>query len=417
MMLPHAEKPAATSWRKTLYIMVFCQVITSIGFSSIFPFLPLYVKSLGSVTSLGTQMLSGLVFSSQALTMMIASPIWGALADRWGRKLMVERAMFGGALLLGLMAFVRSAEELVLLRAIQGMITGTIGAANALVASVVPRERSGFAMGLLQVGLGAGVGLGPIIGGAVADAFGYRAAFYVTSALLAVAGVIVAIGVQEDFVAPAKAGSRKPGFWREWRHILAAPGVVATYALRFMDALSRMAFIPILPLFALELMAQASQVNSFTGLVIGSASAAAAVFSVFFGRLGDRTGHRPIVIACALGGFGSFLLQAWVGSGWQFLLLHLVAGVAHGGIVTGVTALLARYTQCGEEGAVYGLDNSINSGARALAPMIGVSIAMWLGLRAVFGAISILYLAAAILALWGLPRSVICRNPGYEAKP
>jgi len=128
MPSPESAKAAATPWRRTLYIMVFCQVITSIGFSSIFPFLPLYVKSLGSVTDLGTEVLSGLVFSSQALTMMIASPIWGALADRWGRKLMVERAMFGGAVLLGLMAFVRSAEELVLLRAVQGLVTGTIGA-------------------------------------------------------------------------------------------------------------------------------------------------------------------------------------------------------------------------------------------------------------------------------------------------
>jgi MFS transporter, DHA1 family, multidrug resistance protein len=81
--------------------MVFCQTITSIGFSSIFPFLPLYVKSLGSAASLNTDFLSGLVFSCQAFTMMVASPFWGTLADRWGRKLMVERAMFGGALLLG----------------------------------------------------------------------------------------------------------------------------------------------------------------------------------------------------------------------------------------------------------------------------------------------------------------------------
>jgi len=395
--------------------MVFCQVITAIGFSSIFPFLPLYVKSLGSVTALGTDVLSGLVFSAQALTMMIASPFWGALADRWGRKLMVERAMFGGAVLLGLMAFVRSAEELVLLRAVQGLITGTIGAANALVAAVVPRERTGYAMGLLQVGIGAGVGLGPIIGGAVADAFGYRAAFYATSALLAAAGIIVAVGVEEHFVAPDKAGDRKPGFWKEWRHILSAPGVLATYGLRFMDSLARMAFIPILPLFAMELLAEAARVNSFTGLVIGAASAAAAVFSVFFGRLGDRTGQRRVVIACALTGFISFLLQVWAGSGWQFMALQVLAGIAHGGIITGVGALLACYTQSGEEGAVYGLDNSINSGARALAPMIGVSIAMWLGFRAVFGAISLLYLTAAMLALWGLPRSAICRNPGHDA--
>jgi MFS transporter, DHA1 family, multidrug resistance protein len=416
MTLTNSDKYPVSSWRRTLYIMVFCQVITSIGFSSIFPFLPLYVKSLGSVTSIGTEVLSGLVFSSQALTMMIASPIWGMLADRWGRKLMVERAMFGGAVILLLMAFVRSAEELVLLRAIQGLITGTIGAANALVASVVPRERSGFAMGLLQVGLGAGVGLGPIIGGAVADAFGYRAAFYVTSALLAIAGIIVASGVQEHFVPPENAGSRRPSFWKEWRHIFSAPGVLTTYTLRFMDSLARMSFIPILPLFALELLTEASAVNSFTGLIIGAASAAAALFSIISGRLGDRTGHRMIVIACTLAGFLSFLLQVAVDSGWQFLALHLMAGIAHGGIVTGVTALLARYTQCGEEGAVYGLDNSINSGARALAPMIGVSIAVWLGFRAVFGAISLLYLTAAALALWRLPRAVSCLSPVQETR-
>ena len=411
-MTPSApEKPAAAPWRRTLYIMVFTQTITGVGFSSIFPFLPLYVKSLGAVTSLGTDLLSGLVFSAQAFTMMIASPFWGALADRWGRKLMVERAMFGGAVILLLMAFVRSAEELVLLRTIQGLITGTIGAANALVASQVPRERTGYAMGLLQVGMGCGVGLGPVIGGALADAFGYQAAFYVTSALLAISGTIVFFGVEEKFVAPDAAGGRRPGLGSEWRHIFAAPGVLATYSLRFTDSLVRMLFIPILPLFALELIAEATGVNSFTGLVIGSAAAAAAVFAVVFGRLGDRIGHRWIVITCSLLGCGSFLLQSMATSAWYFLFLQVAAGIAHGGVITGVSALLARYTVCGEEGAVYGLDNSINAGARALAPMIGVSVAIWLGLRAVFSAAALLYLMAALLALRGLPHTVARCKP------
>jgi DHA1 family multidrug resistance protein-like MFS transporter len=141
------------------------------------------------------------------------------------------------------------------------------------------------------------------------------------------------------------------------------------------------------------------------------ASASAAVFSVFFGRLGDRTGHRRIVILGSFLGFLSFLLQGVVTSGWQFLALQVLAGIAHGGVVTGVSALLARYTACGEEGAVYGLDNSINSGARAVAPMVGVAIAMWLGLRAVFGAAALFYLAAALLALRALPRTVACEPP------
>lgn len=397
------DRSADSSWRRTLAVMVCCQVMTAVGFSSIFPFLPLYVKSLGARTSLGTELLSGLVFSSQALTMMIASPFWGALADRLGRKLMVERAMFGGAVVLLLMAFVRSAEELVVLRALQGMITGTIAAANALIAAVVPRQRTGYAMGLLQVGLGFGVGIGPIIGGAVADAFGYRTAFYVTSLLLAASGILVVFGVAEEFTPTTGAGRKKSRIWHHWGRILATPGVLATYGLRFMDTLGRMIFIPILPLFALELITDQTRVNSFTGLVIGCGSTAAAVFGVYSGRLGDRMGHRPIVIGCALCGFVSFLLQGWVLNGWQLLFLQLFSGIAHGGLVTGVGALLANYTQCGEEGAVYGFDSSINSGGRALAPMIGVSLAIWFGFRAVFGAAAILYLIAALLAFRGLP--------------
>ena len=171
-------------WQRNLYIMFLAQLLTAVGFSSIFPFFPLYVKYLGSSFGINLDILSGLVFSSQAFTMMIASPFWGALADRYGRKLMVERAMFGGSLLLLLMGFVVSAEQLVLLRAIQGLVTGTVAAANALVASSTPREQAGYGMGLLQVGQGAGVAIGPIIGGALADRFGYSAAFWLPGFLL-----------------------------------------------------------------------------------------------------------------------------------------------------------------------------------------------------------------------------------------
>ncbi|MFP4437267.1 MAG: MFS transporter, partial [Chloroflexaceae bacterium] len=162
-------------WKQTLWIMFFAQFVSATGFSLIFPFLPLYVQSLGTETGISIEFWAGMVFSSQAITMMIASPIWGALADRHGRKLMAARAMFGGSLIILLMAFARSAEELVLLRTVQGLITGTIPAANALVAAVAPRERLGYAMGMLQVGFRSGIAAGPLIGGVLADTFGFRA--------------------------------------------------------------------------------------------------------------------------------------------------------------------------------------------------------------------------------------------------
>ena len=384
--------------------MFFAQMISMIGFSSIFPFLPLYVHSLGTVTLLSEELCAGLVYSGQAFTMMIASPIWGALADRWGRKIMVERAMFGGAVIMTLMAFVHSAEELVALRMLQGLITGTIGAANALVAAAAPRAQAGYAMGLMQTGMGLGLGLGPLIGGMVADAFGYRAAFYITGALQAAAGLVVMFGVKEHFVAVLPATDTRLVFMGRWRGMLAAPGIVRLYSLRFINQMGKIIFIPVLPMVVLSLVDNPGQGNSFTGLVIGVSSAAAAIFAVYFGRLGDRVGHRRILIVFFMGCFLLFTLQAFVSGPWQLFALQAFYGMSLGAIVPAISALLAEQTRPGDEGAVYGLDSSITSGARVIGPMFGVLISVWIGLRAVFGVAALLYLAAGLIALLGLPK-------------
>ena len=282
-------KSLSIPWQRTLYIMLIAQVITAIGFSSMFPFLPLYVDSLGTETNLSIEALAGLVYSAHAFAMMIASPFWGAVADRYGRKLMVERAMFGGSLILLMMAFVTSAEQLVVLRTIQGLITGTIAAGNALVASTVPRERTGYAMGLMQVGLGAGVALGPLIGGLIADTVGYSATFFVTAGLLFAAGILVFFGVKEDFTPSAnhqRAGLRN--LFSEWSLILSAPGIKSTYGMRFLSQLGRMIILPIAPLFIQTLTVTSARLNTFTGLVIGVSSATTTLSAVFLGPLGDR---------------------------------------------------------------------------------------------------------------------------------
>ncbi|MDA3789410.1 MAG: MFS transporter [Desulfobacula sp.] len=384
--------------------MFFAQMTTMIGFSSIFPFLPFYLESIGKVSSLRMELLVGLVFSGQAFTMMIASPFWGALSDRFGRKLMVERAMFGGAIILTLMAFARSAEELVILRAIQGLITGTVGAANALVASSVPRKRMGYAMGVLQVGMGVGVSIGPVIGGIMADMFGYRSAFYITGATLLISGIAVHFGVNENFEKPDKATRKQRHFISEWQHVLRAKGVAITFCLRFMNQLGRVIFIPILPLFAQSIIGESTRINSFTGLIVGVTSVTMTLSSIYLGKLGDRIGHRPIVIGSSLA-CGLFLgLQVFITTGWQLVLFHALFGLGLGGIIPSVSALLSNYTSSGEEGSVYGIDNSVVSGARTLAPLLGVSIAMWFGLRSVFGIAALLYLVASLLAVFKLPR-------------
>jgi MFS transporter, DHA1 family, multidrug resistance protein len=415
MFLRRFQSSWAVPWQRTLYILFVAQLMTGVGFSSIFPFLPLYVKDLGSVTGTSTDLLAGLVFSGQAFTMMLTAPIWGSLADRFGRKLMVVRSLFGGVIVLLLMAFARSAEELVILRAVQGLITGTVAATNAMVAANAPREHAGYAMGFIQVGLGAGVALGPVIGGVIADGYGYAAAFYVTSVLLLIAGLIVLFWVKEPretnpLVNGRAQAARRVGMLQAWRQIFHCPGVPAAYGLSFLNQLCRNMLLPIVPLFIPLLMVGTEMVNTFTGLVAGVASATTTLSSLYLGRLGDRIGQRRVLITSLVISSVIYAVQGFVTTGLQLLLLQAAVGVALGGVTPSIAALLARFTFPGAEGAVFGLDNSVGSGARSLAPLIGSSIMLWFGLRSTFFFTGGLLLLTALFALLALPRGKVVNS-------
>jgi len=164
------------TWQRNLYILWVAELVAIAGFTVVLPFLPYYVQDLGVTEPEQVEFWSGLLFASHAIAMAIFSLIWGSVADRYGRKMMVERAMFGGAVVMGAMGFVQNVQQLVLLRGLQGCLTDTI-AATTLVASSVPRQRSGHALGLLQMAVYSGASAGPLLGGLVADHFGYRAAF------------------------------------------------------------------------------------------------------------------------------------------------------------------------------------------------------------------------------------------------
>jgi DHA1 family multidrug resistance protein-like MFS transporter len=337
--------------------------------------------------------------------MMLASPVWGAVADRYGRKLMVERSMFGGAFVLLLMAFVTSAEQLVVLRAIQGMITGTIAAASALLASVTPRKHMGYAMGLLQVGFGTGIAVGPFIGGAIADLLGYSVVFYITAVMLLLAWITVHRGVQENFTPTEPSDGERLGFIQEWRSLMKTGGIVMTFVIRFLTSLGRMMIFPIMPLFIATLLVDSSKLNTFTGLVLGVASAATTISAVFLGKLADRIGYRIVLIVSMAVLAVLYAVQGYVTAGWQLLVLQAFVGVALGGVIPIVSALLANYIKGGGEGSVYGLDNSINAAGRTVAPMLGAAIATGWDYSIVFVATGLVFFVSALLGVWGLPPS------------
>ena len=192
------------SWRRNLAVLWFGTFMAGIGFSEVMPFLSLYVDSLGHFTHNELSLYSGLAFAASYLVTAIASPLWGKLADRTGRKLMLVRASAGMAIVFILMGLVTNVWQLIGLRLLQGVFSGYISNANALIATQVPKRKSGQALGTLVTGNVSGALLGPLLGGTLASFFSYRVTFFITGALFVGVFLVTTLMVHEDFKPVAK---------------------------------------------------------------------------------------------------------------------------------------------------------------------------------------------------------------------
>jgi DHA1 family multidrug resistance protein-like MFS transporter len=394
------------TWKRNLYVIWAAELAAIAGFSVVFPFLPYYVQELGVTELHEVELWSGALFAAQAVTMTIFAPIWGSVADRYGRKLMIQRAMFGGAVVIALMGFTQNVWQLAILRAIQGILTGTVPAATTLVASSTPRERSGYALGLLQMAIWTGASVGPMLGGFVADTWGYRATFWVTGGLLFVAGLTVWRFVQEDFHPPQRDKSKPDsGFWHGLQLVARDRGLISLFSVRIVVRLAVRTQGPILPLFIQSLVPAMTRVASLAGLVSGVSAATSAVGAVTLGRASDRLGYRRVLLVCTLLAAVLYVPQFFVNAPWELLVLQGAVGFVMSGVLASISALLANLAPEGHQGAVYGVDSSAVSAANAIGPMLGSTVAVTLGLRMPFllaaGALGL----AAVMGYTLIPRS------------
>lgn len=396
-------------WLTTLIVVALAQGLGAGGISLIYPFLPLYIQTLNDAHFISPELLAGLVIGAPPLVASLATPFWGRLADQFGRKKMVLRALFGASIILALMGFAQTALALVILRALQGLTSGIIAANMALVAGETPRARIGFALGSLQVGMFGGVAIGPMIGGVLAERFGFQVPFFFTSIMLVLAGLLVAFGVRETYKPPAttRANLKPQEIFRAWKGILHARGVKTVYALRFLNGFAQRSVMPIAPLFVLALIpgAVAAGASSYAGLVLTVSAITTTAGSLVLGWLSDRWGHRNILLGAALAAVIVYVPQAFVSNIGQLLLLQGLAGFFAGGVLSAPAAMLAKFTDHGKEGSVYGLDASVSSFANGMAPMTASVIAALFGLRAVFAVVAIYYLAILIISARLLPGS------------
>jgi DHA1 family multidrug resistance protein-like MFS transporter len=316
---PHQAAPGVP-WRRTFITICISQAIAMLAFSMAIPFLPLYVQRLGVTDPAAVARWAGAMSSGAAIVLALMAPVWGAIADRWGRKPMVVRAMIGGGGIVALMGLARTPEQLLALRTFQGAFAGTITASRTLLATVVPVAELGFALGVMQTAGFIGNSLGPLVGGLVADQIGYGPTFAFTGAILVLAGFAVVRLVHEDFVPPPPDRDRSQSWLSALRVATQVPGMLALIATLFFVQAAVGVMAPVLPLFVQSLVPEGQgSVASLTGVILGAAAISSALAAGIAGRVGDRIGHRRVLAVCAVGGGLLYLPQAFVTAPWQLL--------------------------------------------------------------------------------------------------
>jgi len=397
------------SWQKNLYTIFVAEFIVIAGFSFVNPFMPLFIQELGNFTNQQAAFWAGIAISAGGAAAFFSAPLWGIVADRWGRKPMVLRAMFGAGVVLGVTGLAPNIYYVVALRFAQGLLSGTVAAASALVAASTPRNKMPFAMGLLMVAIFAGSSFGPLAGGFMADSVGYKAAFFITGGLLFSGGLIVLLFVKERFERPAKGQSASlSSLLRLAKSREMLPLLLALCALQIGPQM----MTPIISLFIRELD-PAAMAATASGLAFCFMGVVAAISAVIAGRLGEHITLKNILAVSCLGTGLLYLPPMWAQTVTQLVIFIALTGLLKGGLMTSSNALIGLSVPRSQQGIAYGIATSAQALGIGLGPLIGGSLAPLIGLRSVFGVAGGFFMLIGV-AVGKLLRGVTLEKPSIQ---
>ncbi len=376
-------------WKRNLLFISIAQFFAMLGMSSVVPFMPFFVKELGITSPEEANIWSGLVFAGPYFLSVIATPIWGILGDKYGRKLMIVRAIFGLCVAVLLMGFVQNVYQLLALRIFQGAVSGMIAAALAFVASNTPTEKSGYAIGILQSSLSAGNIIGPFVGGLISDLTGIRSVFFVVSIMTFIAGILVLFLVKEV---------QKPN--------LNAKGYTLSHNLKYVYNNRAIRFLlilvvfsqaginytnPIFPFFVETLNAPKQFLSTITGSLLAIVGFMSIIFSPIWGKRNDlKDYHKTVRISAFMIGLASFA-HIIVNDYLLLFPIRAVAGIFFAAMLPSLYTALNRLSPYDNKGGIMGLASSAN----LIGTLIGYTTCGYVASS--FGLESTFLIAGAIL--------------------
>ena len=384
------------TWKRTVYISLVCVFCTAFGVSQLAPILPLYFHDLGVQTPEAMSLWSGLATGATYIIVCLAAPFWGRVADKKGRKITLIRSSFGMALCSVLIAFQTTPEGVVLIRLVQGLVSGFYSASITLIASESPIERTGWALGLLASANLAGSLVGPLLGGYIADTVGIRNDFIIVGTLMGLAGVLATIFIHENYVPqpnPEKLSIRKLK-----EQIPEFNSIVALCVASFIYAICIMSLQPVISVYIKGIVPSDTENLAFiAGAVFSAMGIAQLMSSSPLGKLVDKIGPRKVLVVSLIYVGILNIPQAYVSDVYQLAIIRFLQGFGLGGMLPALNTYLSSKTPREFTGQVFSYNQSCLFFGYFLGSVGGASLMEWLGFTTLFWVSGGLFI---ISALW-----------------
>ena len=384
------------TWKRTVYISLVCVFCTAFGVSQLAPILPLYFHDLGVQTPESMSLWSGLATGATYIIVCLAAPFWGRVADKKGRKITLIRSSFGMALCNVLIAFQTTPEGVVLIRLMQGLVSGFYSASITLIASETPIDRTGWALGLLASANLAGSLIGPLLGGYIADTVGIRNDFIIVGALMGLAGILATIFIHENYVPqpnPEKLSIRKLK-----EQIPEFNSIVALCVASFIYAICIMSLQPVISVYIKGIVpSDTENLALIAGAVFSAMGIAQLMSSSPLGKLVDKIGPRKVLVVSLIYVGILNIPQAYVTDVYQLAIIRFLQGFGLGGMLPALNTYLSSKTPREFTGQVFSYNQSCLFFGYFLGSVGGASLMAWLGFTTLFWVSGGLFI---ISALW-----------------
>lgn len=398
-------------WKRNLLICWFGMFVTGIGMSQIAPVLPLFVRQLGISSPGEINKVSGLAFGITFIVSAIFSPIWGAAADKVGRKPMLLRASLGMGVVIFCMGFAPNIYVLIGLRLLQGAITGYSTACTTLIATQTDKEHAGYALGTLSTASVAGSLLGPTIGGFIEDRIGLQPVFFITGGLMLVAFLTTLLFVKENFIKEEKKQLR---FTEVWNSLPEKRLTVVLSVTLFIITLGLYSIEPIVTVYVGKLSSDTSHVALIAGLVFSASGLANVIAAPLLGRFSDKIGVHKIILFALIAAGIIYIPQAFVTNPWQLMGLRFILGLTMGGLNPSVNTLIKKITPGQLTGRIFGITVSAGYLGVFLGAVMGGQISAAFGIQHVFYVTSALLLFNAVWVYFNIYKELEKQKHGKD---